>query len=77
MALTLRNALISNYKADAVTDELTGRLSKAFTPGEILKMQNLLKTLYSDADKNANENLLITRLSTGLAECLSEKPSGK
>lgn len=77
MAIMLRNALIYNYQKNGNTDELTVKLSKAFTPMQIIKTQNLLKTLFSDTDKNANENLLITRLSAGLTECLSEKKQSK
>lgn len=73
MLLTLRNAVVSRYTAYNGEDmETVMRLSSAFSDRQLLEMQNTLKTLTADADKNANENLLLTRLSMGLVDCINQ-----
>lgn len=67
----LRNAVISRYTDYSGEDtETVVRLAAAFSDRQLLEMQKKLKELIADADKNANENLLLTRLSVGLASCI-------
>lgn len=72
--LMLRNAVISRYR-DIENDEdgIELRLTRSFSDREIIAMQDTVKTLLADADKNANDNLLLTRLSTGLMSCIEKQ----
>lgn len=70
MILLLRDAAVFPYKPYVGENEkLVAGLAGTFTQTQILAMQNELKTLIADADKNANENLLLTRLAMGLTAC--------
>lgn len=68
--LILRGAVISRY-TDYSGDgaQWAMRLAETFSDRQLIDMQNKLKELFADADKNANENLLLTRLSMELASC--------
>lgn len=67
MILLLRDAAVFPYKPYVGEHEkLVAGLAGTFTQTQLLAMQNELKTLIADADKNANENLLLTRLAMGL-----------
>lgn len=74
MLLMLRNAVVANF-SDIQTDEdgIENRLSAVFSPKELLHMQTQIKELLADADKNANDNLLLTRLSIKLMSCIDKK----
>lgn len=70
MILLLRDAAVFPYKPYVGDNEkLVAGLAGTFTQTQLLAMQNELKTLIADADKNANENLLLTRLAMGLTAC--------
>lgn len=70
MILLLRDAAVFPYKPYVGDNEnLVAGLAAAFTQTQLLAMQNELKTLIADADKNANENLLLTRLAMSLTAC--------
>lgn len=74
MILMLRNAVVSRYKDIENDDEgIELRLAKTFTDREMIAMLNELKILLADADKNANDNLLLTRLSIGLMSCIEKQ----
>ena len=64
--IMLRNGIVSKYKADSPVNIIEKKLADMFTEKEILTMQNNLKNLLTDADKNANDNLLVTRLTLEL-----------
>ena len=72
MILMLRNSIISKYNESAAENVLEMRFASAFSALEIINMQSVLKTLISDADKNANDNLLVTRLATELTACITK-----
>ena len=70
MILLLRDAAVFPYKPYVGDNEkLVAGLAGTFTQTQLLAMQDELKTLIADADKNANENLLLTRLAMGLTAC--------
>lgn len=70
MILLLRDAAVFPYKPYVGDNEkLVAGLAGTFTQTQLLAMQDKLKTLIADADKNANENLLLTRLAMGLTAC--------
>ncbi|MBQ8210649.1 MAG: hypothetical protein IJZ35_08715 [Clostridia bacterium] len=71
MLLMLRNAVVAKF-TDIQTDGdgIENKLSAVFSPKELLNMQTQLKELLTDADKNANDNLLLTRLSIKLMSCI-------
>lgn len=68
--LTLRNALVSRYTTENSAEDVSSRLAAALSDTQLLAMQDALKALLADADKNANENLLLTRLSLSLSACI-------
>lgn len=72
--LMLRNAVISRYR-DIENDEdgIELRLARSFSDREMIAMQQELKILLADADKNANDNLLLTRLSVRLMSCIEKQ----
>lgn len=70
MIIMLRNSIISKYRTDSDVNITEKRFSDVFSEKEIINMQNVLKTLLSDADKNANDNLLVTRLAIELVACV-------
>lgn len=73
MLIMLRNAVVFGYRAiETDSDGIEIELSKKFTARELIAMQETIKTLLSDADKNANDNLLLTRLSIGLMSCINK-----
>lgn len=74
MLITLRNAIIIKFK-DIQTDDngIDNTLSAVFSAKELLNMQEAIKELLADADKNANDNLLITRLSLKLMSCIDKQ----
>lgn len=70
MILILRNCIVSKFN-DSVDINITEKkFSDMFSEREILNMMGILKELLSDADKNANDNLLVTRLTLGLMSCI-------
>lgn len=70
MILLLRDAIVFPYKPyEGEYEQLVAGLAGTFTQTQLLAMQDALKTLIADADKNANENLLLTRLAMGLTAC--------
>lgn len=70
MILMFRNSIISKYRTDSEVSITEKKFADAFSEKEIINMQNVLKTLLSDADKNANDNLLVTRLVIELVACI-------
>ncbi len=72
MILMLRNSVVGKYNDSAFTDSVEMRFSTVYSAKEIIEMQNVLKTLIADADRNANDNLLVTRLATELAGCIEQ-----
>lgn len=70
MIIMLRNSMVSKYRADNDINITEKKLSDIFSEKEIINMQNTLKNLISDADKNANDNLLVTRLAIELMSCI-------
>lgn len=74
MLLMLRNAVISKF-SDIQTDDdgIENTLSAVFSSKELLDMQAKIKELSADADKNANDNLLLTGLSLKLMSCIDKK----
>ena len=70
MILMFRNSIISKYRTDSEVNITEKKFADAFSEKEIINMQNVLKTLLSDADKNANDNLLVTRLVIELVACI-------
>ena len=70
MILMFRNSIISKYRTDSEVSITEKKFADAFSEKEIINMQNVLKTLLSDADKNANDNLLVTRLAIELVACI-------
>lgn len=69
--LTMHGAVLSRYKDDSGGDmETAAYLAAVFSDRQLLEMQKILKNLVADADKNLNENLLITRLSMELTSCM-------
>lgn len=70
MIIMLRNSIISKYRTDSDVNITEKRFSDVFSEKEMINMQNVLKTLLSDADKNANDNLLVTRLAIELVACV-------
>lgn len=72
MIIMLRNSIISKYRADSDINITEKKFADVFSEKEILNMQNTLKILLSDADKNANDNLLVTRLSVELMSCIDK-----
>lgn len=74
MLLMLRNAVVSRYRDIGNDDEgIELRLTRTFTDREMMAMQEEIKTLLADADRNANDNLLLTRLSIGLMSCIEKQ----
>ena len=74
MLLMLRNAIVSRYRDIENDDEgIELRLTRTFTDREMMAMQEEIKALLADADKNANDNLLLTRLSIGLMSCIDKQ----
>ena len=70
MILMFRNSIISKYRTDSEVSITEKKFADVFSEKEIINMQNVLKTLLSDADKNANDNLLVTRLAIELVACI-------
>lgn len=70
MILMFRNSIVSKYRTDSEVSITEKKFSDVFSEKEIINMQNVLKTLLSDADKNANDNLLVTRLAIELVACI-------
>jgi len=70
MIIMLRNSIISKYRTDSDVSITEKKFSDVFSEKEIIDMQGVLKTLLSDADKNANDNLLVTRLAIELVACI-------
>lgn len=69
--ITLRNAIVSRYtRYEGDDKEITERLASSFSDRVMMDIQECLKNLIADADRNANENLLLTRLATGLKACI-------
>ncbi len=75
MILMLRNSIIAKFRDDTEITAAEKKFSDRFTEKEILNMMGVLKELLSDTDKNANDNLLVTRLTLGLMSCI-EKTGG-
>ncbi len=69
MLIMMRNSIVSKYKNDCDITITEKKFADAFDNSEIIAMQNVLKNLMSDADKNANDNLLVTRLCIELMSC--------
>lgn len=74
MLIILRNAIIIKF-TDIQTDDdgIDNTLSAVFSTNELLKMQEKIKELLTDADKNANDNLLLTGLSLKLMSCIDKQ----
>lgn len=73
MILILRSAILSKYRPyDGEDRETVLKLAASFSDKTMLDIQETLKRLLVDADKNANENLLLTRLAIGLQACLDK-----
>ena len=70
MILMFRNSIISKYRTNSEVSIAEKKFADVFSEKEIINMQNVLKTLLSDADKNANDNLLVTRLAIELVACI-------
>ena len=70
MILMFRNSIISKYRTDSEVSITEKKFADAFSEKEIINMQNVLKTLLSDADKNANDNLLVARLVIEIVACI-------
>lgn len=70
LILMMRNSAVYIYSDSGIDNEQEKRFASVFSAGEIIEMQNVLKNLIADADKNANDNLLVTRLAIELAECI-------
>ena len=70
MILMFRNSIVSKYRTDSEVSITEKKFADVFSEKEIINMQNVLKTLLSDADKNANDNLLVTRLAIELVACI-------
>lgn len=69
--ITLRNAIVSRYtRYEGDDKEITAKLAASFSDRVMMDIQECLKNLIADADRNANENLLLTRLATGLKACI-------
>lgn len=74
MLLMLRNAVVTVYsEIENDEDGIELRFSRMFTVREMIAMQDIIKNLLADADKNANDNLLLTRLSMGLMSCIEKQ----
>lgn len=73
MLIMLRNAIVCGYRTIETDSEgIEIDLSRKFTPRQLLAMQEVIKNLLADSDKNANDNLLLTRLSIGLMSCVNK-----
>ncbi len=74
MLLMLRNAVVCRF-TDIETDEegIENKLSAVFSPKELISMQSEIKTLLAVADKNANDNLLLTGLAVKLMSCIDKQ----
>ncbi len=70
LILLLHGGAICKYNSQKAQNPLEMRVAKEFTVGQIATMQDILKKLIADADKNANDNLLLTRLSKELGDIL-------
>ena len=70
MILMLRNSIVSKYRADCDMNITEKKFADIFSEKEIINMQSVLKNLLSDTDKNANDNLLVTRLTIELMSCI-------
>lgn len=70
MIIMLRNSIVSVYRPESEASITESKFASVFSEREIMDMQNVLKNLLTDADKNANDNLLITRLTTELMKCV-------
>ena len=70
MILMMRNSAVYIYKESGSDNNQEKRFASVFSAGEIMEMQNVLKNLIADADKNANDNLLVTRLAIELTACI-------
>lgn len=66
MMMMLRTALISQYNDIAEVSQLELRLSQKFSAATLISMIELISALITNADANANANLLVTRLTIGL-----------
>lgn len=72
MITMFRNSIISKYRTDTDMSITEKKISDIFSENEIINMQNNLKLLLIDADKNANDNLLVTRLTLELMSCIEK-----
>ena len=70
LILMMRNSIIAKFRDDTDVTVTEKKFSVKFTEKEIMDMMGILKELLSDADKNANDNLLVTRLTIGLKSCI-------
>ncbi len=75
MILMLRNSIITKFRDDTDITITEKKFSVKFSEKEIIDMMGVLKNLLEDADKNANDNLLVTRLTTELVECFEKDRS--
>ncbi len=74
MLLILRDALYASYgTSEFDINSLEYKLAKEFSVRKILSLYEAVKQLMADADKNANDNLLLTRLSISLMSCTESK----
>ena len=70
LILMMRNSIVEKFRDDTDITVTEKKFSVKFSEKQILDMMGILKELLSDADKNANDNLLVTRLTMGLSECI-------
>ncbi|MCD7774093.1 MAG: hypothetical protein LUH40_00735 [Clostridiales bacterium] len=74
MAVKAKSPIIGaeNEKKDkqSAYSDLVNRCSRKMKFTQLIQGESFLNAIMTDCDKNANENLLITRLSIGLEECI-------
>ncbi len=70
LIIMLHGGAICKYNSQKAEHPLETRVAATFSVDEIFRMQTVLKALITDADKNANDNLLLTRLSKELGDIL-------
>ena len=66
LILMMRNSIVSKFNDDTDITVTEKKFSVRFSEKEIMEMMGILKELLCDADKNANDNLLVTRRTIGL-----------
>lgn len=66
----LSDTLRQEYGAQPLSENAVAisQAARAFAPEELLRRYNALQALAEDAEKNANENLLLARLAAALAK---------